>query len=62
MSASVFHNVYYDRPTRCWWGYWADANGCQLIDAVNACSKDECLIELGTVRSDAMEIARERAA
>jgi len=42
--------VYYDRPTRSWWGYWMDDEGNQVGDAVNAASRDWVLIYLGMAR------------
>jgi hypothetical protein len=52
------YHVYYDRPTRSWWGYWQDAQGNQLGDAVFAHSRDDCLLELGAVRSERLALSR----
>ena len=44
--------VYYDRKTRAWWGFWADANDYQMHDAVFGNDRDGVLIELGAIKAD----------
>lgn len=43
---------YYNRPTACWWGFWTDANGFQVGDAIHDHNKDQLLIELGKIHQD----------
>ena len=44
--------IYYDRKTKAWWGFWADADGYQMHDAVYGNDRDGVLLELGSIRED----------
>lgn len=41
------YEIYYDRQTKSWWAFWTYENGMQKGDAVNAYTKEQCLIYLG---------------
>ena len=48
------YQIYYYRPWRCWMGYWLNAEGDQIMEAVNSPTKEGVLIELGVQRSTAL--------
>lgn len=51
--------IYYYKPHRAWYGYWATKELVQVGEAVNAATKEECLIELGRVHGDRLEVLKE---
>ena len=54
--------IYYYRPHRSWYAYWATSELEQLGEAVFAATRDECLIQLGEVKQDRREILEARNA
>jgi hypothetical protein len=44
LSPTVTLEVYYDRATRSWWGFYADGEGTQLTPAWFGFTRDEVLI------------------
>lgn len=53
------YHIYYYRPWRCWMGYWSNANGDQLAEAVNSPTKEGVLVELGKQHELAQRINSE---
>ena len=43
-------DIHYDRRTKAWWGFWQDAEGYQMHDAVFGNDRDGVLIELGAIK------------
>ena len=48
--------IYYYRPHKSWYAYWATSELNQLGEAVFASSKEDCLILLGEVKEDRRSI------
>lgn len=46
------HVIYYYRPHKSWYAYWATRELAQLGEAVFAATRDECLIQLGEAKED----------
>lgn len=52
------YEIYYDRKTRLWWGFWKDGDDNQLHDAVAAHQRDDVLLTLGGYREEAIQASR----
>ena len=52
------YELYYDRETRLWWGFWKNREGNQLHEAVAAHHRDDVLLTLGGYREESMQATR----
>lgn len=52
--------VYYYKPHRFWYGYWADEWMNQVGESLEAVSRDDVLIELGAVRDERVQMLMEQ--